>query len=353
MGPRSPVSIHNGAVITAGDHSLDTPKDVRPESSQWTGWLHSLHPPSGDSVSVDSVLTWLERVEGQLRLRRQGYSEAVTALQGRWQGLLGQPQPPSPAELQQVVGGLLRAVEHLSAADSLRSMVALTSELVTLLAIPAPPPAAPTPLSEVSTTDVLALLDSVSADRTRIASMAAGDLLDILAKVVLALEDGEQQLVGAPDDRHQVFDAVHNQIAKGADELRRRFMVPPTTNAARGLVAGVREAATAMRGHGIELTVDGPEVAGPAAAEAIVWTLQELLHQLRSVTVERVQIALHGDAGGVTTLTVATMSRVFAVERDEPEPAWLLRSRVRMELVDGMVTPHAEALGSSVQIRVR
>ena len=341
---------------TAGHPPLNASGDAEGGAVQWSGWLQALHPPDPARANAADIEAWLARVQSQLQRRREGYAEAVGDLDRAWQALLHSEQVPTPQALAQVVSGLRSSVEHLGAADAMLALLSLFGGLVAALGVtsvelpPHPVDLVQQTTGAISAADALGLLASVSADRNRLTSLAAGDLLDVLAKVVLALEDAERDIAADPSITHAAFEELHRHIVRSADQLRHLFQPVSLAHSRQGLTIAIRECIKSVRGIAVELDLRGPEVATLENTEALVWTLQELLHHIRSATAERVTVVVQGDANGSTTLIASAGPRAFSAESGEP--SWLLRSRVRMAVVGGSVVLKSGKAASSVEIRV-
>jgi hypothetical protein len=323
--------------MSAGDVvAMGTADDTLSELASgalWHDWLNG--PGSGEGLD-----TWLQRLAAALPDHVTECREEELRLAALWQHMLPKLAQFLPGEITHMVQAQLDASARRGAAEALAGMV--RAERTRL--------AGGAPSGVIDDHTLLRLLDGIASDRVTTGRALTAEVLETLCSIALDLELTERRVGDSNDYITEMLTDLRSHVTGAAEMLRRlpgNVAVLPEASEAVSAAVG-RSLTRYAETLETRLEWRGGEPPHAEAAAALVWVVQELLHHLHGCTAG--STAMFVTAGTPLRVTVHTPSDALAPK--SPEPDWLLRSRLRLQLAGGTITASAVADGSQVEFQI-
>jgi hypothetical protein len=304
-------------------------------STPWSEWLER---PDSD------IAAWLHRLDAELGERAKALSEEEAQASALWCHMAKGLHRFRPEEVENVVNAQLDATRKTSALEALRALVQLERDHL----------AHPSSVSEhelVDSATVRRLLESLSADRAITGRALTGEVLETLCSIALDLELTERRVGHDPVSIAQALTDLRGHITTAARTVRALpDHVQVRAEEGEELAFAVRRCLLRYAGTlEVELTWSGGEAGTPESASALLWVLQEVLHHLHQAVAGWAKVSVRADAQGIA-MRVETPS--LALAASAPEPDWLLRSTLRLELARGDIAVATSGTSSYVDVSI-
>lgn len=302
-------------------------------------WTELLQPPQGD------IRPWLDQLDAQLAQQAAAFGDEEAQAHAVWCHMSNALHRFRPEEIDDIVNAKLEAARKRGGVEALQAIVRVEREYLAQQ-----PPASNGAGADTNT--VRRLLDSLSTDRVLTGRALTGEVLETLCSIALDLELTERRVGHDPATIAQALTDLRGHITTAAHTVRALpDHVQVRSEAGEALAFAVRRCLMRYAGTlEAELTWSGGEAGSAESASALLWVLQEILHHLHQTVAGWAKVSVRVDEHGIA-MRVETPSPALAVSGAEPD--WLLRSKLRLELVGGHITSAAAGNSSYADVDLR